>query len=80
VGTFEELVENLIRPLLAYPEDFSLESLEEDGYKVFNVTVKENDLGRVVGKSGHIAKAIRTILYAKASKEGVKVRLNILSK
>lgn len=80
MGTFKDLVENLVKPLLAYPEDYSCEETEEDGFKVLNVTVREADLGRVVGKSGHIAKAIRTILYAKASKEGIKVRLNILSK
>jgi predicted RNA-binding protein YlqC (UPF0109 family) len=81
VGTFEELIQNLITPLLSYPEDFEIENQGEvDGFLTFNVKVRESDLGRVVGKGGHIAKAIRTILYAKASKESKKVRLNIDAK
>ncbi|MCR5786753.1 MAG: KH domain-containing protein [Acholeplasmatales bacterium] len=81
MGSFEELIQNLITPLLAYPEDFEIENQgEQDGYFVFDVKIKEDDLGRVVGKGGHIAKAIRTILYAKASKDGKKVRLNIDAK
>ncbi len=81
MGTFEELIQNLITPLLSYPEDFEIENQGEvDGFLTFNVKVRESDLGRVVGKGGHIAKAIRTILYAKASKESKKVRLNIDAK
>jgi predicted RNA-binding protein YlqC (UPF0109 family) len=81
VCTFEELIQNLITPLLSYPEDFEIENQGEvDGFLTFNVKVRESDLGRVVGKGGHIAKAIRTILYAKASKESKKVRLNIDAK
>jgi predicted RNA-binding protein YlqC (UPF0109 family) len=81
VGTFEELIQNLITPLLSYPEDFEIENQGEvDGFLTFNVKVRESDLGRVVGKGGHLAKAIRTILYAKASKESKKVRLNIDAK
>ncbi len=81
MGTFEELIQNLITPLLSYPEDFEIENQGEvDGFLTFNVKVRESDLGRVVGKGGHLAKAIRTILYAKASKESKKVRLNIDAK
>jgi len=81
VGSFEELIQNLITPLLAYPEDFSVENEgEQEGFQTYTAKIREIDLGRVVGKGGHIAKAIRTILYAKASKEGIKVRLNIEAK
>ncbi len=81
MGSFEELISNLIEPLLSSKDDFKIENLGEvDGILTFNAKVKEEDLGRVVGKGGHIAKAIRTILYAKASKENKKVRLNIIAK
>lgn len=81
MGSFEELIQNLIEPLLSSKDDFEVENAGEvDGILTFNAKVKEQDLGRVVGKGGHIAKAIRTILYAKASKENIKVRLNIIAK
>lgn len=78
---FEELIESLILPLVAYPEDvvITLKNESED-YLEYEVKVNQNDLGRVIGKNGHIAKAIRTILYAGASKEGKKIHLDILEK
>ena len=81
MGSFEELIQNLITPLISNKSDFTVENKGEvDGILTFDAIVNEEDLGRVVGKGGHIAKAIRTILYAKASKENVKVRLNIIAK
>ena len=81
MGNFEALVQNLIQPLLSFPQELEVLNLgESDGFYTYCAKVSEADLGRVIGKNGQIAQAIRTILYAMASKEGVKVRLNIESK
>ncbi len=78
---FEVLIQNLIQPLLSFPNDLEVTFVgDQDELKVFEAKINEDDLGRVIGKNGHIAQAIRTILYAKATKEGVKVRLNIEAK
>ncbi len=78
---FEELIQNLILPLVAYPQDVEISLLESDDEKMeFQVKVNPSDFGRVIGKGGHIAQAIRTILYAGASKEGKKIFLDIASK
>ena len=78
---FEVLIQNLIQPLLSFPNDLEVTFVgDQDDLKVFEAKINEADLGRVIGKNGHIAQAIRTILYAKATKEGVKVRLNIETK
>ena len=78
---FEVLIQNLIQPLLSFPNDLEVTFVgDRDDLKVFEAKINEADLGRVIGKNGHIAQAIRTILYAKATKEGVKVRLNIEAK
>ena len=77
MGNFEALIQNLIQPLLSFPQELEVLNLgESDGFYTYCAKVSEADLG----KNGHIAQAIRTILYAMASKEGVKVRLNIESK
>lgn len=78
---FEELISSLILPLVAYPNDVEIinESNDEDNLE-YKVKVNSSDLGRVIGKNGTIAKAIRTVLYAGASKEGVKIHLNIEEK
>ena len=78
---FEELIKSLILPLVAYPNDVEIinESNDDDNLE-YKVKVNSNDLGRVIGKNGAIAKAIRTVLYAGASKEGKKIHLNIEEK
>lgn len=78
---FEELIKNLILPLVAYPQDVEITRLNESEDDLqYQVKVNPSDLGRVIGKNGTIAKAIRTVLYAGASKEGKKIHLDIDSK
>ena len=78
---FEELIKSLILPLVAYPEDVEITLVKEiEDNLEYQVKVNENDLGRVIGKNGFVAKAIRTILYAGASKEGKRIHLDIDSK
>lgn len=78
---FEELIKSLILPLVAYPEDVEITLVNEaEDNLEYQVKVNESDLGRVIGKNGYVAKAIRTILYAGASKEGKRIHLDIDSK
>ena len=78
---FEELIKSLILPLVAYPEEIEIIKLNEDEDNLeYQVKVNAMDFGRVIGKDGYVAKAIRTILYAGASKEGKRIHLDIISK
>lgn len=78
---FEELIKSLILPLVAYPDDVEIIKLNDDEENLeYQVKVHESDFGRVIGKDGYVARAIRTILYAGASKEGKRIHLDINSK
>lgn len=77
---FEELIKSLILPLVTYPEDVEITLLSDEDTTFYQAKVNPKDFGRVIGKGGHIAQAIRTILYAGASKEGKKIHLDIISK
>ena len=61
-----ELIEFLVKALVEEPEAVVVEELEEEGDLVYEITVAEGDLGRVIGKGGRIANAIRTIAKAAA--------------
>ena len=61
-----ELLEFLVKALVEDPEAVVVEELEEDGDLVYEITVAEDDLGRVIGKGGRVANAIRTIAKAAA--------------
>ncbi len=68
----------LTRSLVEDPDAVEVEELEEDGDLIFEITVNEDDLGRVIGKGGRVANAIRTVAKAAAVKEKRRVLVDIL--
>ena len=77
---YVELIKNLIMPLVIHEDQVNVSStVLEDGTINVNVNVANEDVGRVIGKGGKIATSIRTIVYAAASKENEKVKVNIES-
>jgi uncharacterized protein len=73
-----ELIEFLVKALVEDPEAVVVEELEDDGDLVYEVTVAEADLGRVIGKGGRVANAIRTIAKAAAVRIDRRVVVDIL--
>lgn len=77
---FENLIKNIVTPLVQHPEDLMVKTLQdEEGQIMIQVLVNEKDFGRVLGKGGRTASAIRTIAYAGASKEGKFIRIDFAS-
>lgn len=72
------LVEYLARGLVDSPEAVVVEEVDEPDALVFELKVAEPDLGKVIGKQGRTAKALRTILSAASSKMRRRVILEIL--
>jgi uncharacterized protein len=64
-----DLVEFLVRALVAEPDAVRVTELEEDDATVLEVRVADDDLGRVIGRDGRVANAIRTIAKAAATAE-----------
>jgi len=73
-----ELLEFLTKALVEEPEAVKVEEFEEDGDLIYEITVAEDDLGRVIGKGGRIANAIRTIAKAAAVRLDRRVIVDIL--
>ncbi len=83
----EETAGEIPRELLAYlaealvdePEDVSVERFEEDdGTIVLELCVAEGDYGRVIGRGGRTAQALRTVVKAAATSEGRRVLVDIV--
>ena len=74
----KDLVLTTVRPLVSYPEAIELEIEESDDFLEYNLTVHPDDVGRVIGKQGRVAKAIRTIVYSVRLDGAKRVRLNIV--
>lgn len=76
----ENLLISIAKGLVEYPEEVKVEIDEPDDYgvMVYHLHVAESDMGRVIGKQGRIAKAIRTVVRSAANREKVKVSLEIV--
>ena len=77
-SSLRDLVDYLARGLVDRPEEVEVEEIEESDALVFELKVAEEDLGKVIGKQGRTAKALRTILSAASAKSGRRVILEIL--
>ena len=69
----KELVEVIAKSLVDYPDEVQVTETENDKAVVLELKVAQSDMGKVIGKQGRIAKAIRTVVKAAASKEDRKV-------
>ncbi|HNC14352.1 MAG TPA: KH domain-containing protein [Solirubrobacterales bacterium] len=74
----QEMLLYITRALVEDPDAVEVEELEEDGDLIFEITVGEDDLGRVIGRGGRVANAIRTIAKAAAVREERRVLVDIL--
>lgn len=75
---YETLIQNLVMPLVLHPDDVGVKLLAENDQEIIvQVLVNESDLGRVIGKNGRIANAIRTIAYASAARQNKKITIQI---
>ncbi|PLR87494.1 MULTISPECIES: KH domain-containing protein [Bacillus] len=73
----KELIEAIVKPLVDFPEDVQV-NIHEEGQRVtYQLSVNKSDMGKVIGKQGRVAKAIRTVVYAAGSTQQKKVFLEI---
>jgi predicted RNA-binding protein YlqC (UPF0109 family) len=73
-----ELLEYLARQLVDDPDAVSVEQAEEEDELVLRLHVAEADRGKVIGRQGRIARALRTVVRASAARERRRVRLEIV--
>ena len=73
----KELVEVITKALVDNPDEVVVTEKQEEKATVVEVHVAESDMGKVIGKQGRIAKAIRSVVKAAASKEDRKVIVDI---
>ena len=74
----KESLEALISSLVSEPSEVSINQVDGEKSIVFEVKVANSDMGKVIGREGRIAKAIRTIMKALAAKEGKKVSVEFI--
>ncbi|MBR1969143.1 MAG: KH domain-containing protein [Clostridia bacterium] len=74
----KELLETIVKPLVENPEEVNVTLVEREDADVLELRVNPSDMGKVIGKQGRIAKAIRTVIRAAAMKDGKKIIVDIV--
>jgi len=74
----KDLVEFLVKALVDDPSEVNISEVKGEQATIYEVRVSKNDIGKVIGKKGRTAMAIRTILSAVSTKHGQRCELEIL--
>ena len=74
----KELIEFIAKKLVEHPDDVDVQLVEDNGNQNYELRVNPEDMGRVIGKSGRTAKAIRTLVNSAAAKANVYASLEIV--
>jgi len=72
------LVEHLAKALVDSPDEVEVEAFEETGQTVLELFVAEDDLGRIIGRGGRMARSLRTIVSAAALRTRTRYQLEIV--
>ena len=73
-----ELIAYLAKALVDKPDEVKVEAFDEDNTEVLELTVAREDLGKVIGKQGRTARALRAVLSAASAKQKIRTALEIL--
>ena len=74
----KQLLEYIVPNIVNHPEDVVINETEENGLTSLSIKVNPEDMGRVIGKSGKVIKAIRQIGRIIAIKKGIRVNIDVL--
>ncbi|MBN2186434.1 MAG: KH domain-containing protein [Dehalococcoidia bacterium] len=74
----KDLIEYIVKSLVAEPDKVSLTEEDSDTGLLIKLEVAPEDKGRIIGRQGRVAEAMRTLLRVKAAKDEVRVRLEIV--
>jgi len=74
----KELIEFTAKKLVGHPEDVQVRHIEGEDTQTYELRVNPEDMGRIIGKNGRTAKALRSVVGSAAAKQDVQVTLEIL--
>lgn len=78
IAIVKELVELIAKKLVQHPEDVQVRVIESEEGQVYELRVHQEDMGRVIGKNGKTARALRSVLASAATKANIRASLQIV--
>ena len=77
-GDFKDLVEYIVKSLVDSPEDVFITETDENNSVLLEISVSEDDMGRLIGRGGVVVNSIRSLLQVAGAKRGKRVTLEIV--
>lgn len=77
-GDFKDLVEYIVKSLVESPEDVFITETDENNSVLLEISVSEDDMGRLIGRGGVVVNSIRSLLQVAGAKRGKRVTLEIV--
>ena len=74
----KELLDAVVKPLVQFPDEVNVTLTDREDSQLLELRVNPSDMGKVIGRQGRIAKAIRTVMRAASGKDGKKVIVDIV--
>ena len=74
----KDLVEYVVKSLVESPDEVSIAEFDDENETVLELTVAGSDMGRVIGKSGRVINAIRTLAQVATAKQGTRVSVELV--
>ncbi len=74
----KDFIELISKKLVEHPDDVQVRQIDREDEQVYELRVNPEDMGRVIGKNGSVAKAVRTLIAAAAAKQQVRATLEIV--
>lgn len=78
MANINQLIRTIVEPLIEFPEELTIEEVDTDEFYEYHLYLNPEDIGRVIGKKGRVARAIRTIVYSVRTKNRKRTRLVIV--
>lgn len=78
--TIKELISHMVCSIVDLPEQVLIIEQDSESGVLYEVTVAKEDVGKIIGKKGRIASALRTVSKAAGAKQGVRVMFNVMNK
>ena len=73
----KDLLTLILTNITTHPDKAQVDQTQEDGVDVYTITVEPDDMGRVIGKSGKVIRAIRTLVYVAGIRSGTRARVKL---
>lgn len=78
MANINQLIRTIVEPLIEFPEELIIEEVDTDEFYEYHLFLNPEDIGRVIGKKGRVARAIRTIVYSVRTNNRKRTRLVIV--